>query len=81
MTIKEELMKNMETLERDIESPIWQCNPRMAMTSRNATKNNYEAFNRKEISEEELKDNDNRIWMATSKFVDMYSCMREFKKY
>jgi hypothetical protein len=81
MTTKEELKKNIEILERDIESPIWQCNPRIAMTSRTATKNNYEAFNRKEINEEELKDNNNRIFMATSKFVDMCSCMREFKRH
>lgn len=79
MTTKEELNKNIATLERDIESP-WQCNPRIAMTSRNVTKNNYDAFNRKEIGEEELRDNNNRIWVATQKFVDMCSCMREFKR-
>lgn len=81
MTPKEELKKNIETLETYIESPIYQCNPRIAMISRNATRNNYEAFNRKEISEEELKDSNNRIWIVTSKFVDTCSCMREFKKH
>ena len=80
MTYKEELKKNMEILERNIESPVLQCDPHMAMLSRNATRNNYEAFIKKEIGEEELKDNNNRIGIVTRKFIDMCSCMREFKK-
>jgi hypothetical protein len=70
----------IDVLEKDIESPIYQCNPRIASMSRFATKNNYEAFIRKEIGEEELKENNRRIGVVSSKFDGMCSCMREFKR-
>lgn len=44
MTHKEELTRNMELLERNIESPIYQCKSDMAILSRNATRDNYDAF-------------------------------------
>lgn len=80
MKSKEELKKNIEILERNIESPLLQCDPHNAMISRNATRNNYEAFIKKEISEEELKENNSRIGVATRNFIDTCSCMREFKR-
>jgi hypothetical protein len=80
MTHKEDLKRNIDLLERNIESPILQCDSHMAMTSRNATRSNYEAFIEKEISKEELEDNNNRIWTVTSRFIDICSCMREFKR-
>ena len=80
MTHKEELNKEMTLLERNIESPILQCDSLIAMISRNATRNNYEAFIGNEISVEDLKNNNDRIGIVTRKFIDMCSCMREFKK-
>jgi hypothetical protein len=79
MTPKEELKQNIVLLERNIESPILQCDPHIVMISRNATRSNYEAFIRKEISEEELKGNNNIIGLIASRFIDMCSCMRESK--
>jgi len=80
MTHKEELKINIELLESHIESPIFQCDTRMAMISRDATRNNYEAFIRKEISEKELEDNNYRIRIVINKFMGMCSCMRESKR-
>lgn len=79
MTPKEELKKSMEILKRNIESPILQCDPHMAMLSRNATRSNYDAFIGKEISEEDLKGNNNIIGLIVRRFIDTCSCMREFK--
>jgi hypothetical protein len=76
MTPLEELKKMIEVLERDIESPIYQCNPRVASMSRFATINNYEAFIRKEINEEELKDNNKRIGIVSRTFNDMCLCTK-----
>jgi hypothetical protein len=81
MTPKEELKKMIEVIEKDIESPIYQCNPRIATLSRFATINNYEEFIKKEIGEEELRDNNNRIGAVSRKFDDICSCMKEAKKY
>ena len=80
MTPKEELKKSMEILKRNIESPILQCDPHIAMISRNATKSNYEAFIQKEIGEEELKGNNNIIGLISRRFIDMCSCMKESKR-
>ena len=80
MTPKEELKIYIATLERNIENPILQCDPRTAMTSRNATKSNYEAFIKGEINKEELIDNNNKIGAVTRKFMEMCSCMRESKR-
>lgn len=74
---KEELKRNIELLERNIESPIFQCRSNMAMIIRNATRYNYGTFAEKEISKEEFQDNNNRIFEVTSRFVGMCSCMRE----
>jgi hypothetical protein len=80
MTPKEELNRNIEVLENSMNNIMLQCKPNIAMISRHTTKNNYESFIRKEISKEELEDNNNRIWAATRKFMDLCSCMREFKR-
>lgn len=79
MTHKDELEKNIAILQRNIESPILQCDPHIAMVSRNATRNNYDAFINNEISKEDLKNNNDKIGAVTRKFIDMCTCMREFK--
>lgn len=80
MTSKEQLEKDITILERNMESPMFQCESLNAKISSLAIKSNYEAFINQEISLEKLQDNNNRIGMATRKFVEMCSCMREFKR-
>lgn len=77
MTPKEELEQSMTILKRNIESPLLQCDPMMVMISRNATRNNYEAFINNEISREELLINNNTIGVITRKFIDMCSCKKK----
>lgn len=69
ITHKEELKQSMVILERNIESPLLQCDSIMAMASRNATRSNYEAFINNEISREELLVNNNKIGVITRKFI------------
>lgn len=78
MTHKEDLERNMMILERNIELPLLQCDPKIAMLSRIATKDNYDAFIGNEISMEDLKNNNDRIGIVTRRFVDICTCMREF---
>jgi hypothetical protein len=77
MKHKEELEINIKLLEKNIESPIKQCFPHIAMLSRLATKTNYEAFMNNEINSEDLQSNNNKIGEITRRFIDTCSCMRE----
>ena len=76
MTHKEDLEKHIEILERNIELPVLQCDPHIAMISRLATRYNYEAFINNEINKEELRNNNDRIGIVTRRFIDMCSCTR-----